>query len=72
MPGHGERLLIYALAYGLFLYAASSWCSRGMFREALQALDQGRQSNPFRWSRRLIAVIVVSLPLFILGLSYVH
>ena len=68
MLSHGEHMVVSALGYFLFLYGASLWCSRRASRDALQAIQREKRSNPSRWSGLFASVVVVSLPLFIFGL----
>ena len=72
MPTHGEHLLICAIVYGVLVYVISSWCSRLAGSEAIQALQQGRRSNPSRGSSIFAWVVTISLPLFIVSLSFVR
>ena len=72
MFSHGDHLILYAVTYGVFLYFVSSYCLRLAFRDAVQALDQKKHRNFMRGSTLFTSFMLVSLPLFIVGMRFVH
>ena len=66
MYSHGFHLILYAVTYGAFLNFVSSYCSRLIFRDAIQ-----RHRNFMRGSITFALFVMFSLPLFIIGMQFV-
>ena len=73
MPFHGLHLLLFALAYGVFLEVVASAFSRRRMGDAIQAAREGQPDTAKGRTRAsCVKVVIFSLPLFILGLFFVR
>ena len=69
---HGNYLVLYAVAYGVFLYFVSFYCLRLIFRDAIQAPQKQKHRNFMRGATIFASFVMFSLPLFILGMQFIH